>query len=83
MRQQDTDSLDTAAERAVVARLLENTSETVTLDQLHAATPQITPERLGAAVTSLERAHVLHAERDALRATDALARLDRLGMVAF
>jgi len=80
---QNTDGLDIDAERAVVARLLEDTSELVTRDQLHAATPQLTPERRDAAVVSLRRARVLWVERDGLRATEPLQRLNALQMIAF
>jgi hypothetical protein len=83
MPKQDTDGLDIDAERAVVARLLENTLEPVTRDQLHAATPQIAPERLDAAVASLGRARVLLVERDGLRATEPLQRLSVLRMAVF
>lgn len=83
MPKQDTDGLDIDAERAVVARLLENTQELVTREQLHAATPQITPERLNAAVASLGRASILRVEGDGVRATESLERLNVLGMAVF
>jgi hypothetical protein len=83
MRRKLTDGLDIDAERAVVARVTEDDSELVTRDQLHAATPQITPERLDAAVLSLSRAHVLRIDRDGVRATEPLQRLSVLRMVAF
>lgn len=83
MPKQDTDRLDIDAERAVVARLSEDDSELVTRDQLHAATPQITPERLDAAVISLGRAHVLRIDRDGVRASEPLERLSVLRMVVF
>lgn len=83
MRTQDTDGPDTDAERAIVARLVEDTSQPVTLDQLRAATPQLAPERRKAAVASLESASVLQVERGGLRAAEALERLTVLGMVVF
>jgi hypothetical protein len=83
MRQQDTDGLDTDAERAIVARLIENTPQVVTHKQLRAATPQLTGERREAALASLERARVLRVERDGLRATVPLRRLSALRMVVF
>jgi hypothetical protein len=83
MPKQLTDGLDVTAERAVVARISEDNSELVTRDQLHAATPQIAPERLDAAVLSLSRAHVLRIDGDGVRATEPLQRLSVLRMVTF
>jgi hypothetical protein len=83
MPQQDTDGLDTDAERVIVARLIENTSEMVTHEQLRAATPQLTPKRRDAAVASLRRARVLRVERDGLRAATPLRPLGALRMVVF
>lgn len=83
MPKQDTDGLDFDAERAIVARLLEDTSKLVARDGLYATAPSITPERLDAAVASLARARVLLIQRDGLRATGTLKRLAALRMVAF
>lgn len=83
MPQQDTDGLDADAERAIVARLIENTPQVVTYEQLRAATPQLTPERRDAAVASLKRARVLLVQRDGVRATAPLQRLGALRMVVF
>jgi hypothetical protein len=83
MPRQDTDGLDIDAERAVVARLLEDASQLVTRDQLHIATPQLTADRLDAAVASLASARVLRIERDGLRATIPLKRLNAIRMVVF
>jgi hypothetical protein len=83
MPQQDTDGLDTDAERAIVARLIENMPQVVTHKQLRAATPQLTPERRDAAVASLRRARVLLVQRDGVRATAPLCRLGALRMVVF
>jgi hypothetical protein len=83
MPQQDTDGLDTDAERAIVARLIENRSQVVTHKQLRAATPQLTPARRDAAVASLKRARVLLVERDGVRAAAPLRRLGALRMVVF
>jgi len=56
-------------------------SDPLTLAALHAAIRDVEDARIDAAVVSLDAAGVLRVEDDGLYATDALNRLDRLGMV--
>jgi len=76
------DGLDVAAEYAVVIRLLEDHSQPVIRDELHATRADIGAERLDAAVLSLAEAQVLRTEGDSIRSAPALRRLDDLRLVA-
>lgn len=77
-----TDALDFDAECAVLARLLDP-PDAETLPELHALTDSnATPERIDAAVHVLAAVGVLRIDGAHLRASDALKRLDALGVVA-
>jgi len=74
--------LDFTAEHAVVIRLLEDHTQPVTRDELHATRPDIAAERLDAAILSLANAQVVRTEGDRVRSAPALQRLDDLRLVA-
>ncbi len=72
---------DIAAEVSVVIRLL-NPPEARTADELHAAIPDISPERIDAAIESLQQAGVLRTiPGQGLLASASLQRLEALGLI--
>jgi len=74
--------LDTAAQRVVVVRLLEDHAQPVTRKELHAARPDIGADRPDAAVISLAEAEVVQADGEQVSSAPALKRLDHLQLVA-
>jgi hypothetical protein len=74
--------LDTAAQRVIVVRLLEDHAQPVTREELHTARPDIGVDRLDAAVISLAEAEVVRADGEQIRSAPALKRLDDLQLVA-
>jgi hypothetical protein len=76
-----TSTLDLDAERAVVSRLLDP-PDAHTLAELHSSITDVSDQRIDAAVTSLVMAGVLRGSHArSVYATDALLRLDVLGMI--
>ncbi len=74
--------LDTAAERVVLLRLLEDHERPVMREELHTARPDIGADRLDAAVLSLAEAQVVRADGEQVSSAPALKRLDDLQLVA-
>jgi hypothetical protein len=74
--------LDTAAQRLIVVRLLEDHARPVSREELHTARPDIGADRLDAAVDSLAEAQVVQADGLQVSSTPALKRLDDLQLVA-
>lgn len=83
MRTHDTGALDAEAERAVVVRLLEDTTQPVPADKLYSPNaPNIDAARLRAAVASLEAVGVVTTDPEGVRVAPSLRRLDDLRLVA-
>jgi hypothetical protein len=73
--------LDLDAEPAIVSRLLDP-PDAHTLAELHSSITDVSDQRIDAAVTSLAMAGVLRGSHArTIYATDALLRLDVLGMI--
>jgi hypothetical protein len=74
--------LDVDAESAIVARLLDP-PDACTITELQTTITDVSDERVDAAITSLAVAGVIRATYGGgVHPTPALARLDRLGLIA-
>ncbi len=72
---------DIAVQAAVVLQLL-GRAGAYPREELHAALRDLPADRTTAALNSLVDAGVLHLEAEGVRTTEAVQRLDKLGLIA-